>query len=172
MEKEKEFTKNIHGSKVLLIIGLWLIVGAIIQLFMSFNKLDDKITNAKPLLDVNSEGEFAYIEVEVMSEGFTSMILNGNENSKIYFVQDNEYMYLANINNDTLKSLNKIQEFSKNSTEEAEKPEKIKIVGKSKMMRSNLIIDAINYYNENFEAIDLTASNFKEYLGTLGTFQK
>ena len=164
MDKEKEFKKNIKVKTGTLIIGLiMLALGIGLEIFAYLHM---KNTTENPIIleDANKEGEYVCLNVESMTDYFATYGTEKKASQKVYFLFDDKYMYMANLNENGLKELESIMEYAYSEDENKEKPEPIKVCGITTFIPSKLKSLAINAYNEMADEKILTNSNFESYL--------
>lgn len=97
----------------------------------------------------------------------------GSLNHKSYFVWDDQYIYIVDLNDKNREKLNSIYDYSYNEDENAEAPAPVTISGMTKKIPTDLRDLAISSYNKLFDKNFLTKSNFEDYLGVvyLDTFE-
>ena len=166
MGKREEFEKIIKRKGLgLLIVGLFIIVSALVTDAVYYFSNKDFTKDAVPLADAKV-GEYAYVDVQIMSDYFAKNDDTGVEH-KTYFVWDDQYIYIVDLNNKNRDSLNAIYDYSYSEDENATEPEAVRIYGVATSIPTQLRTIAIDTYNEMKGEKSLTISNFKDYLGTV-----
>jgi len=166
MERKVELSKLMKKGKMALVLGtIFLLVGIGIFSygFIEFNK----IKNNPVEMASGSEGEYSKIDVNLMTEYFATDDAD-NPTEKVYFVYDEDYMYLASIDDETMKDLEAIKEYSYD--EEKEFPGTVTIYGTLTKIPDDLKKLAISSFNEmyDYKVTDdfyLRYTNFNEYFG-------
>ena len=171
MEKREEFLKNIQSGKVTLIVGIAFLVMSLLIGVVSIFEKNKEMQNPTPLGDVEKENVYASVDVSVMTDYFATNDYAGIEH-KTYFVWDDQYIYIVDLNDKNREALNGIYDYSY-AEEETERPEAVTIKGMTKTIPSDLKKLAIDTYNELYDKKVLTTSNFSDYLGVvyLDTFE-
>lgn len=169
MEKEKEFMKNVNSSKKTLIIGLIILVYAMLQIGIPYFMKTKEMKNEKPMSDTDSSleaGEYACVDVSYMTKYFATYTVDNVNKEKVYFIFDEELAYVASLDDDDLKKLDKIMKFSyREEDSEMEEPKPVKICGWTKEVPADLKKLAIESYNEIYDEELLKDDNFVDYLG-------
>ncbi len=165
MGKREEFERIIKKKGLgLLIAGLFIILSALVTDAVYYFSHKDYTKDAKPMIEAKT-GEFAYIEVGLMSPYFAKNDYTGTEHFT-YFVWDEEYAYIADIKEKDKESLKEIYDYVVNFDEDKAEPATVRIYGKVKTIPSDLKKIAVDGYNEFLGEKTLTLTNFKDYLGT------
>ncbi len=136
MGKKEEFLKNIEKGKISLIVGVIFLVTSLISGVMVFYNKNEEMKNITPLADVDKENVYASIDVNVMTDYFATNDYAGIEH-KTYFVWDEEYIYIVDLNDQTREALNSIYEYSY-AEEKMEEPKAVTIKGMTKTIPSDL----------------------------------
>lgn len=165
MEQKEEFLKNIKSGKVTLIVGIIFLVISIFTGICLFIAKMDEMKDVKPLVDVKSENVYASVDVSIMTDYFAKNDYSGIEH-KTYFVWDDKYIYIVDLNEKNREALNSIYDYSY-AEEEMEAPAPITIKGMTKTIPSDLKKIAIDSYNELYGEKLLTTTNFSDYLGVV-----
>lgn len=172
MGNKEEFLKNIKSNKITLIIGILFLLSSIASGIMVYYNKDKEMKDVKALVDVKKEDVYASVDVQVMTDYFATNDYAGIEH-KTYFVWDNEYLYIVDLNDKTREALNSIYDYSYAEEKQEEKPSPITIKGMTKTIPSDLKKIAIDAYNKLYDEKILTTTNFSDYLGVvyLDTFE-
>ena len=161
MENRSEFEKNLKTGRWLLIVGAFLLCSALLTcvsyLFLEKEKEPVSLADAK-------EGDYSYVDVKVMSDYFAENDYAGKEH-KSYFVWDEKYIYIADINDVTKQKLSEIYDYSYNEKDKEKVPETVRISGIAKRIPSDMRKITISQYNKMFGSEKLTSANFQNYLG-------
>lgn len=165
MGKREEFLKNIQSAKVTLIVGIAFLVMALLLGIVSIYEKNKEMQTTTPLGDVKTENVYASVDVSIMTDYFATNDYAGIEH-KTYFVWDDNYIYIVDLNNESRDALNAIYDYSY-SEEEMEKPAPVTIKGMTKTIPSDLKKLAIDTYNELYDKKVLTTANFSDYLGVV-----
>ena len=166
MGKREEFEKIIKRKGIgLLIAGLFIILSALVTDAVYYFSKKDYTKDAVALADAKT-GDFAYVDVRIMSDYFATNDYTGVDH-KTYFVWDDKYIYIVDINEKNRDSLNPIYDYSYSEDENAVAPEAVRIYGMVKSIPSDLKKIAIDSYNEMKGEKVLNLTNFKDYLGTV-----
>ncbi len=171
MGNKEEFLKNIKKSKIFLIVGIFFLLTSLATgVFVYYNKTKE-MKNVQKLNEVKKAEEYAYVNVEIMSDCFATNDYAGILH-QTYFVLDEKYIYIVDLNDKSREALNKIYDYSY-AEDEKEKPEPVQIKGMTKTIPSDLKKLAIDAYNKMYGEKILTTSNFSDYLGVvyLDTFE-
>lgn len=170
MEKRSEFEKSLKTGKWLLIVIAFLLCSALVTCGSSFFLEKEK----EPISLVDAKvGDYSYVDVKIMSDYFATNDYTGKEH-KTYFVWDEKYIYIVDLNDESREKLNEIYDYSYNSKEEENIPDSVRIIGTAKTIPSDMREITINQYNKMFGSEKLTSANFQDYLGTvyLDTYEK
>lgn len=154
------FEKKTKPSKIKLIIAIILFASCMINEFAFYSVMQDKKANAIGLTEAKDIGEYACVEVHGMTDYFAEQTFDSSTSEKYYFVGDENYLYIANIDSEKIKDLDKIL----NGSEE-EEASPVRICGSTESIPSELKKLAISSYNELYEQEFLTNDNFYDYLG-------
>ena len=164
MEKSVVFEKNIKSGKKFLIVGtILLIITCAFSILMFFSYQSD-MKNPTKLIDIKEEGKYAKVSASVMTDYFATNDYTGREH-KSYFIYDNQYMYIVDLNEKTRKELDVIYNYSYDQNEDAVAPNSVEIKGMTKKIPSDLKQIAINAYNELYGEKLVNNSNFSTYFG-------
>ena len=171
MGNKEEFLKKLKKVKILLFVGLFFVLSGIISGVMVFVNKNKEMNDIKPLEDVTKADVYASVDVALMTDCFATNDYAGIEH-KTYFVWDDDFVYIVDLNDKNREALNAIYDYSY-SDDEREEPEKVTIKGMTKTIPSDLKKLAISAYNKLSGETLLTSSNFSEYLGVvyLDTFE-
>lgn len=171
MGNKEEFLKNIKKGNITLIIGIVFLVMSLISGIMVFYNKKKEMNELTPLREVKEENVYASVDVSVMTDYFATNDYAGIEH-KTYFIWDDEYLYIVDLNDKTREELNAIYDYSY-AEEEKEAPSPVTIKGMTKTIPSDLKKIAISAYNELYDEKFLNTSNFSNYLGVvyLDTFE-
>lgn len=166
MEKGIEFEKKIKKGKGYLIAAvIFLVLAGAFDLMMYFSYKSD-MKNTVNLADVKEEGKYASVDVAAMTDYFATNDYSGVDH-KTYFVYDNRYMYIVDLNEESRERLEEIYNYSYNQDENAVAPATVKLKGMTKEIPSDLKQIAIEAYNEIFGEDYLNTINFSTYFGTV-----
>lgn len=165
MGKREEFLKNIQKGKLNLIIGIAFLVMSLISGVVIVSNKNKEMKNVTPLKEVKSSDVYASVDVSLMTDYFATNDYAGIEH-KTYFVWDDQYLYIVDLNEKNREALNTIYEYSY-SDEEIEEPSAVTIKGMTKTIPADLKKIAISAYNEFYGDKFLTLSNFSDYLGVV-----
>ncbi len=172
MSNREEFEKNLKKDKIYLILGILFFAFSAISAVIIYLNVQKEMKDVVPLADVKTEGKYASVDVQVMTDYFATEDSTAIEH-KSYFVWDDKYIYIVDLNDETREKLNEIYDYSYNQEEDAVAPATVTIKGMTKTIPSNLKKIAIDSYNKLFSENLLTSSNFSTYLGVvyLNTFE-
>lgn len=166
MEKSIEFEKKLKKGKGHLIAAIVFLILTIGLVFIMYSSYKEDMENVSKLIDVSEEGKYASVDVHVMTDYFATTDYSGIEH-KTYFVFDERYMYIVDIDSESRELLNDIYDYSYNSEEGDEAPEAVVLKGMTKEIPDDLKEIAIDSYNEMFETDFLNESNFSTYFGVV-----
>lgn len=166
MGNKEEFLKNIKSSKITLIVGILFLLSSLVSGIIVYYNKDKEMKNVKALAEVKKEEVYASVDVQVMTDYFATNDYAGIEH-KTYFVWDNEYLYIVDLNDKTRESLNAIYDYSYAEEKQEEKPNSVTIKGMTKTIPSDLKKIAIDAYNTLYDEKILNTSNFSDYLGVV-----
>lgn len=171
MGNKEEFLKNIKSNKITLIVGILFLLSSLVSGIMVYYNKDKEMKTVESLADVKKENVYASIDVQVMTDYFATNDYAGIEH-KTYFVWDNEYLYIVDLNDKTREALNSVYDYSY-AEEKQERPNAVTIKGMTKTIPSDLKKIAIDAYNTLYDEKILNTSNFSDYLGVvyLDTFE-
>ncbi len=172
MNKREEFLKNIKAGKITLIISILFIIMSIISGIIVYYRMNQAMNNVKPLADIEENNQYASVDVQLMSNFFATNDYAGIEH-KTYFVWDENYIYIVDLNDKNREALNTIFDYSYRGDKEEEQPDPVTIKGMTKAIPSDLKKIAIDAYNELYGEKKLNTTNFKDYFGVvyLDTFE-
>lgn len=168
MDKEKEFMKNIQAKKGFLIGGILIIVLCLIgEVYAFYNA---KKIEKSPVTMVESHskdlGTYACIEVTSMTDYFATYSEDNKEKEKFYFLFDENYVYIANLDQKSFDKLKTIYDYSyRDEDPEMKEPKPVKVCGNTKTIPDDLKKLAIDNYNAIIPNSELTSSNFTSYFG-------
>ncbi len=166
MGKREEFEKIIKRKGIgLLIAGLFVILSTLVTDAVYYFSKKDYTKDAVALADAKT-GDFAYVDVSIMSDYFATNDYTGVDH-KTYFVWDEKYIYIVDLNDKNREDLNPVYDYSYSEDENAVAPEAKRIYGMVKSIPSDLKKIAIDSYNEMKGEKVLNLTNFKDYLGTV-----
>lgn len=165
MDKTGEFMKNIEVKKGLLIAAILIFLACIGFEFCAYKSMKNTTQNAKPLLEVTDSNEYAYIDVETMTECFAKYTEGENTLEEVHFVFDVDYLYIASINSKYQKELKDILDYTYSTDETLIKPETVRIYGYSTYIPDELESLAIESYNDIFYTDFMESANFHDYFG-------
>ena len=158
------FLKNIQKGKMTLIVGLsFLIFSFLLGIVLVWEK-EKEMKNVAPLGEVKKENVYAAIEAQVMTDYFATNDYSGREH-KTYFVWDEKYLYIVDLNEQSLADLQGIYDYSYN--EGQAKPSPVFISGTTKNIPTDLKDIATKAYNDLYKEDVLNANNFSDYLGVV-----
>lgn len=157
--KSEQIKQIVKKTKNNLII--WLIVAfcsaAIFALSLNMDKIR-KGENFHELLATGEKKENKFVTLEVTEQPYVFAYYPGDNSGKFYFLWDEEYIYVAFLNEKEFKRLN---------TEDI-KENHLKVSGMTKAIPSDIKKLALEAYNENVSKEDqLSSSQFNEYFGVL-----
>lgn len=157
--KSDQIKQRVKKSKTNLII--WLVVAlcgaAIFALSLNMDKIR-KGSDFHELLATGEKKENQYVTMEVTAEPYVFAYYPGDNSGKFYFLWDDQYIYVAFLNE---------KEFNRLNTEDI-KENHLKVSGITKEIPSDIKKLALEAYNENVEKDQkLTSSQFNEYFGVL-----
>lgn len=164
MGNREEFEKNIKKGKVYLILGAIFLVMAIASVVFNYVEAQKEMKNISALIDVSEEEKYASVDVQIMTDYFATNDYTGIEH-KTYFVWDDQYIYIVDIDDENREKLNAIYDYSYDSNEDAVAPEAVTLKGMTKTIPTDLKKIAIDAYNDLFDEDLLNSSNFSQYLG-------
>ncbi len=166
MEKREEFLKNIKNKKITLIIGIILILISLASAGLVYYNKTKEMQDVAALVDVKEEEVYASVDVKLMTDYFATNDYAGIEH-KTYFVWDDKYLYIVDLNDKTREELNAIYEYSYREGEEEQEPSPVTIKGLTKTIPSDLKKIAISAYNELYGETIINTTNFSDYLGVV-----
>ncbi len=166
MNTKNDLMKHINSHKTLLVFGiiLMLIGGLFIGLIYYGTKEDLKNPIAMNKTANYDEGTYAYIDVKLMTDYFATYSEDDVVKSKYYFVWDDNYSYIACLNEDTFKQLKSIFDYSYREGE-MEEPKSVRIYGNTTGIADDLKKLAIENYNKIYNEEFLNDENAFSYLG-------
>lgn len=172
MGNKEEFLKNIQKGKLSLIIGIAFLVISIVTGVVAFYNKNKEMQTTIPLGDVEKENVYASVDVKLMTNYFAKNDYAGIEH-KTYFIWDDQYIYIVDLNDKSREALNTIYDYSYSGEEKKEEPDAVTIKGMTKKIPSDLKNIAIKAYNELYDEKKLNTTNFSDYLGVvyLDTFE-
>ncbi len=167
MENDRKLSKNIKTPKGILIMGLILVIISLVVEGLFILDARDKTTNKVSMIDAEKEdaGAYACIDVSYMTEYFATYSSDEETTKWVYFVFDEDYTYMANIQGEDLEKLEPILDYTYGEGSEQEKPEPVTICGVTQTVPDKLKDLAIKSYNELYEDEIVNEENFYEQLG-------
>lgn len=160
MEGKVELSKLMKKGKGTLIAGIVVLLMALSSLGIGYFTLNQE---SEPDLfsTITKADQYGKIDVEGVTLPFAE-----SDDEKVYFVWDEDRMYLANISEEAFKSLRDIYDYTYN--EDMDFPGTVTIKGSSVSIPSDLKKLAIEYYNKWFaeDGKKLTTANFNTVFGS------
>lgn len=163
MDKKAEFLKNIKKSKNILITGIALLVISIFLGSLFLYAKEKEMKKIMPLAEVKQENVYTYVNVSAMTNHFATNDYSGMER-KTYFIRDDQYLYIADLDEKTVENLKEIYDYSY-AEDGREAPKPVTIKGVTKTIPMDLKEYAIEAYNELYKEDILNSTNFSDYLG-------
>lgn len=129
-------------------------------------------------IDFTTEGaigmqanQYAYIDVEGLT---TEVAIYGNtenesdsSNDRYYIAISGGYLYLVDLNYETIDQLKPLQEYTYSYDENAVAPEAVRIYGMTEAVPNELKEYAIDYYNQSVsEEYQISMDDFEMYFGS------
>lgn len=170
--KVELFLKKIQKGKLQLILGIFFGIITLGILIISGNDGYKTLKNPTPLLEAK-EGDYAYIDVQIMTEHFAVSDSKKIEHKSYILWDENKYLFIAAIDENVRKDLEPIYQYSYSEEENVEVPPVVRIKGTATQIPNDLQKLARESYNELAGESLVTSNNFKEYFGNyyLDTFK-
>lgn len=165
MNKTEEFMKNIEVKKGLLITAIVILLASLAFELLAFVNMKNTTKEAVPFLEAKDTNVYSYIDVELMTDCFAKYTEGNNTLEEVHFVFDENYIYIASINNKYEKELKDIYEYTYDEDENAKKPESVRIYGYTTSIPTELKNLAVESYNDFFGTDLMTSSNFYDVMG-------
>ena len=152
------------------------IVAIIIGVFWIVYKEETEKENA---IDFTANGgvgiqasQIAYMDVQALT---TEVAIYGDieneqsyENDRYYIAFNNKYMYIIDLDFETISSLKMLQDYLYSEEESPVAPEPVRIYGKTEEISDELKDVILNYYNEGLDEEDqLQREDFENYFGNV-----
>lgn len=164
MEKSSEFLKKIKKGKVYLVVSIIFIIIVLAFSALMYSVYQNDMKNPLPMTDVTEEGKYVTIEAQVMTDYFATNNYDDGLH-KTYFVFDDKYTYIVDLDDKNRERLNEIYEYSYNGNEDSEPAKSVELKGMTKEIPSDLKRIAITSYNEIFGENIVNSANFDQYFG-------
>ena len=115
--------------------------------------------------------KYAFLNVEGLTEEVAIYGDTENENSstndRYYIAFNNGYMYIVDLNFETIDQLKALQEYTYSEDENAVQPEPVKIYGMTESIPAELEKMVLDYYNESVsEENRISSEEFELYFGS------
>ncbi len=163
MEQKEQFLKNLHKGNSLLIGGIFFFIMALLLGILIYGEKKEEIKNVQPLVEVKKEGVYASIDVSLMTDYFATNDYSGVAH-QTYFVWDDKYIYIVDLNDKARKDLEEIYNYSYSSNKE-NAPVPVRISGMTKIIPNDLKKIAMEAYNTIYIDQPITSDTFSNYLG-------
>lgn len=161
MSNAEIFEKKTKPSKGKLIAALIIFAMCFFYEFGFYMSMKDVKDDPVALTEATDIGKYACVDVYGMTDYFAEKTGGDDPDQKYYFVADEKYIYIANIDK---KALEDLDEFLK-ADEETEEIDPVRICGLTETIPADLKKLAISSYNEMLGQEFLNNTNFNEYLG-------
>lgn len=173
----KEIIKNSkklsNSIKAFYIIGILLILVACIAInYIETNKKTEAQDFATGMGTELEEGTYAYLDIDTVT---TEVAIYGNtendqdiNNDRYYIATSGKFMYIIDLNFETINQLKEIQEYTYSEDENAVQPEPARIYGITEKIPDELKQLVVDYYNDSVEdEYKMTIDEFSGYYGTV-----
>lgn len=177
---------EIKGDKILkkmkkIPLWTWICyIICIITIILAIFSIDNKEQNQIPeAIDLTNNGgidteenKYAYLDIQGLSD---EVAIYGNEdnkndstNDRYYIAINGGYLYVVDLNFETIDKLKEIHEYTYSTDENAVVPEKVKIYGMTEKIPNELKQILIDFYNEGLEEENkISLENFEEHFGSV-----
>ena len=116
--------------------------------------------------------QYAYLDVEGLTDevaiyGYTENE-NSEENDRYYLAFNDGYLYVVDLNFETIDQLKQIQEYTYSTDENLTIPEPVRIYGMTENVPQELQQMVVDFYNESVgEEYAITVDDFEMYFGSV-----
>ena len=159
---------------------LWGYVIIILVAVISIGVMMYREENEKPEpIDFTTDGaidmaidQYAYLDVEGLTDevaiyGYTDDE-NSEENDRYYIAINSGYLYVVDLNFETIDQLKQIQDYTYSTDEEMAIPEPVRIYGMTESVPQELQQMVVDYYNESVgEEYAISVDDFEMYFGSV-----
>lgn len=168
----KKGTKTANWIKIAYIICiLAILIPCLVINYREENETPEAIDFATKSIEGTGESQYAYLNIE----GLTSEAAiygnveneNDSSNDRYYIAISGGYMYIVDLDFDTIEQLKEIQEYTYSIDENMVAPNPVKIYGMTEAVPEELKQYIIDFYNQSVsEEYQITVNEFELYFGT------
>ena len=168
----KKSKKTLLGIKIAYVIALLVIViSTSVAMYREENQMPEAIDFTTNGAIGMATDQYAYLDVEGLTEEvaiYGTDDANDPDNDRYYIAISGGYLYIVDLNFETIDQLKAIQEYTYSTDENAVAPEAVKIYGMTEAIPDELKQMILDYYNNSAsEENKITLEEFELYFGSV-----
>jgi hypothetical protein len=164
MESNKaKLQKSLKKDNIYLVVAIIFLAILVICIVKSDKKSKEPAPDPISLINSTRVNEYATLDVQYLTEPFAS-----KDDIECSFAMDKDNnMYIIVLNEDDLKRLQQIKDYTYSDDEDKQMPESVQIFGRTQEIPLDLKKLAIESYNEIYNEQIINEDNFNEHLSNV-----
>lgn len=168
----KKSKKTLLGIKIAYVIALLaIVISTCVAMYREENQMPEAIDFTINGAIGMATDQYAYLDVEGLTEEvaiYGTDDENDPNNDRYYIAISGGYLYIVDLNFETIDQLKAIQEYTYSTDENAVAPEAVKIYGMTEAIPDELKQMILDYYNNSAsEENKITLEEFELYFGSV-----